>query len=163
MELWDVLDEHGNKNGSHIYRGEKLGNNQYHLVVEIWPINDNKELFIQKRTRSKQTHPGMWAVTGGSAIAGEDAKTAAIREFSEEVGITLKRDDLNFAFTMKRRSAIIYVYTTKKSFDIKDVVMQEEEVSDVKWANKHEIQEMQDNGTFVNFGKDYFDKLFSVI
>ena len=33
MELWDVLDKHGNKTGKIIERGTKLGQEEYRLIL----------------------------------------------------------------------------------------------------------------------------------
>lgn len=47
-------------------------------------MTDSKILLIQRG--SGQDHPNEWAFPGGHLDKGEDAETAAIREFSEEVG-----------------------------------------------------------------------------
>ena len=36
MELWDVLDEHGNKTGKIVDRGTELGQGEYRLVIDVW-------------------------------------------------------------------------------------------------------------------------------
>ena len=38
-----------------------------------------------------QTHQGWWGIPKGHADPGEDAKQAALRELSEETGLTVKR------------------------------------------------------------------------
>ncbi len=89
MELWDILDEDGNATGRTIMRGNELKEDEYHLVVHIWIINNKGEILIQKRSEHLEFAPGVWATTGGSAIKGEDSITAACRETKEELGIVM--------------------------------------------------------------------------
>ena len=82
-ELWDVLDERGNKTGRLHERGKPMQQGEFHLVVHVWIIDKNNEFLIQKRTGGK------WETTGGAAIAGEDSISAALREANEELGVDL--------------------------------------------------------------------------
>ena len=36
MEIWDILDENGNKIGKTMQRGESLPEGFYHLGVDVW-------------------------------------------------------------------------------------------------------------------------------
>lgn len=87
-EFWDIVDEHGNKTGNLHERGKPMQKGEYHLSISIWIFNSKGEFLISKRTPT-QIAPNMWETTGGSAIAGEDSRAAALRETSEELGITL--------------------------------------------------------------------------
>ena len=71
MELWDVLDENGNKIGKTHERGKPMGHGEYHLVVDVWIINSRGEFLISKRTPTKYPDPGKWEPTCGCAIAVE--------------------------------------------------------------------------------------------
>ena len=82
-EIWDLYDGNGQKTGRTMVRGEEVPAGLYHLGVHIWPMNSRGEFLVQKRSMTVQCKPGIWAVTGGSAVAGEDALTAARRELSE--------------------------------------------------------------------------------
>ena len=42
-----------------------------------------------KRVMTKAWAPGCWEVSGGAAMAGEDSKTAVLREIREETGLDL--------------------------------------------------------------------------
>ena len=44
MEIWDLLDECGNKTGKTVNRGVELKENQYHLEVHLWIINSSNNL-----------------------------------------------------------------------------------------------------------------------
>ena len=88
IELWDILDEDGNKTGELVARGRPMKQDEYHLVVHVWIRNSKGQFLISKRTPNK-TFPNMWETTGGSAIKGEDSLSAALREVREEIGINL--------------------------------------------------------------------------
>ena len=87
METWELLDENGNPTGNIIVRGEPLLPGQYHLVEHIWIVDSKGRILIQRRADHLRLMAGLWAATGGSAIAGEDSESAARRELFEERGI----------------------------------------------------------------------------
>lgn len=59
-----------------------------HRAVHILVFNAKGELFIQKRSMSKDLCPGMWSSScAGHLDSGEDYDHAARREFAEELGI----------------------------------------------------------------------------
>ena len=86
VEIWDLYDAQGEKTGKTMIRGEAIPSGFYHIGVHIWPMNDKGELLIQRRSMGVQWKPGIWAVTGGSAVSGEEPLTAARRELREELG-----------------------------------------------------------------------------
>ncbi len=60
-----------------------------HRACYILVFNGNNNLFVHKRTETKDVFPGFWAVAvGGVVLAGEDYLHAAHRELEEELGIT---------------------------------------------------------------------------
>jgi len=67
-----------------IMRDQKL----IHQATYILVLNRAGELFIQKRTMTKDIYPGYWEVAAGGVVqAGEDYETSARRELEEELGI----------------------------------------------------------------------------
>ena len=84
-EYWDVYDEHRNKTGALHRRGDPLGPQEYHLVVEIWTLDGQGRVLLTRRDLRKH-FGGLWECTGGSALAGEDSRTAVRRELREETG-----------------------------------------------------------------------------
>ncbi len=78
-EYWDVYDENRNKTGALHRRGDPLGPQEYHLVVEIWTLDGQGRVLLTRRDLRKH-FGGLWECTGGSAQAGEDSRTAVRRE-----------------------------------------------------------------------------------
>ena len=69
----------------HIMRQQRL----IHRASYILVFNSNSELFIQKRTLSKDIYPGYWDVAaGGVVLADESYEESASRELQEELGIS---------------------------------------------------------------------------
>lgn len=158
MELWDILDENGQLTGETVIRGQciKLKEGQYHRVVHIWIMNDKNEFLIQKRAMTVESMPGMWAVTGGSVVSGEDSKTAALREVEEELGIILDEDKIGKLTCAKRKDNFADVWFIKQNINLEDLKLLEAEVSDAMWADRSTIEDMINNGTFHNYGEEYF-------
>lgn len=62
-----------------------------HRAVHLWIFNRKGELFLQKRSRWKSLHPGLWCSSvAGHVNAGEDYITAAHRELKEELSASLE-------------------------------------------------------------------------
>jgi 8-oxo-dGTP pyrophosphatase MutT (NUDIX family) len=60
-----------------------------HRACYILVFNERGELFVQKRTMTKDIYPGYWDIAaGGVVLAGESYETSAERELLEELGIS---------------------------------------------------------------------------
>lgn len=56
-EIWDIIDQNGNKTGKTTVRGRfNLNPGEYHLVVHIWIISSDGKILIQKRSKQKKTY-----------------------------------------------------------------------------------------------------------
>lgn len=59
-----------------------------HRASYILVFNDQEELFLQKRTATKDLYPSCWDVAaGGVVLAGESYEESAERELAEELGV----------------------------------------------------------------------------
>jgi len=163
VEIWDILDEKGNRTNRTIIRGQELQPGDYHLVVHIWVVNDKNEFLIQKRAEHLKLMPGMWAVTGGSAVQGEDSLTAAIREVKEELGIDVDLTNFTKIARVNRKDSIADVWLARQNIALEDIKLQEEEVSEARWASKEAIEAMLQEESFHNYGEAYFNKVYSEI
>ncbi len=60
-----------------------------HRAVHIWVQNGAGEIFLQRRSATKDTFPGCWdSSCSGHVDAGEQYGQAARRELTEELGLT---------------------------------------------------------------------------
>ena len=98
-EIFDVVDEH-NRVVSQATRREVHEQGLFHRAVHILVFNAAGELFLQKRSMAKDTHPSCWdSSASGHLDAGEDYYPAAIRECQEELGVGLS--ELKHLFKLK--------------------------------------------------------------
>ena len=158
-EIWDLYDASGRKTGKTMLRGEEVPAGMYHLGVHIWPINSRNEFLIQRRAMTVQWKPGLWAVTGGSAIAGEDALTAARRELFEELGYQAREDEIKRIACLRRSNSFCNVFTIKLDCPCEAFVLQTEEVSEVKWCSGERLLRMVSDNQLYNYGDAYFRML----
>lgn len=159
-ELWDLYDANGQKTGRRMTRGEAVPAGLYHLGVHIWPMNSRGEFLVQKRAMTVQWKPGLWAVTGGSAMAGEGALAAARRELREELGYEAKEDELKRIACLRRTNSFCNVFILRTDRPAEAFRLQPEEVSAVRWCDEKKILRMVAENTFYNYGDAYFRMLF---
>lgn len=158
MELWDILDHSGKFTGRKVIRGQRrLNPNEYHLVVHIWPYDNNGRLLIQRRSQKRKLMPGEWAATGGSAVSGEESRVAAQRELSEELGIDLPAENLVLARRLKRKNSFLDVWFIKVDVNIEKLNLQREEVSAVRWIGGNQLKYLVKQGRYHNYGREYFE------
>lgn len=159
-ELWDIYNSTGEFQEKTSRRGEPLEAGDYHLVVHIWVKNARDEYLIQKRAGHLKIMPGLWATNGGSVLAGESSLQGAIRELHEEVGIAAQENEMRKIMRQIRKDSIVDVWCVQKDISIGEIIMQAEEVSEVKWADRSSIMNMVETGIFYDYGSDYFAKVF---
>lgn len=86
-ELFDVVDSADRVIGT-APRGEVHRQGLLHRAVHILIKRANGDLFLQKRSAAKDTHPLKWdSSASGHLDAGESYAAAAVRELEEELGI----------------------------------------------------------------------------
>ena len=86
-EIVTIVDEENNVVGS-APRSRMRAGGLSHRATYILVFNSEGQLFVQKRTTTKDIYPGYSDVaTGGVVLSGESYKKAALRELEEELGI----------------------------------------------------------------------------
>lgn len=162
-ELWDIVDEYGTKTGRLHERGTTMKKGEYHLSVSVWIVNSKCEFLILKRTPTQIT-PNMWETTGGSAIAGDKSLEATLRETKEELAITLNPEKGHiftkypYPHSSGDGAAYFEVWIFHQEVDISLVVLQPNETCDVTWASKEKIEQLIEDGQFINYS--YIKELF---
>ena len=159
VELWDILDKDGRLTGRTVEKGKPLNEGEYHLIVHIWIRNSKGEYLIQKRSSQAGTWPGVWGAAGGSAIRGESSLDAALRGVKEELGLSFEPDTLKRLYRVRYKSVFSDLWIVCRDINLKDVRMQKEEVSEVKYACIDEILSMMESNEFINFGEAYMSFL----
>jgi mutator protein MutT len=144
MEYWDLFNEKREKINKLHLRADKLNPGEYHIVVNIWIINDQNKIIITQRHPEK-SFPLKWECSGGSVLAGEDSITGALREVEEEIGITLKKENGKLIYTRRRENDFKDAYLFRENINIEETKLQENEVINIKMVTKEELNEMVKN------------------
>lgn len=86
-EIVQIVDSENRETGV-TSRAEMRKNNLIHRATYILVFNQKGELFIQKRTMTKDVFPGLWDIAAGGVVqAGESYDLSAKRELKEELGV----------------------------------------------------------------------------
>ena len=151
MEIWDILDEDGNVTGKTMQKGDKIvwQDGIYHQGADVWIINSEKKILIQKRSPEKKLEPNVWAMTGGSVIKGETALDTLKREVFEELGIKLNVENAIKIHHYRTGNVWLDEYIVVQEINLDNVVMQKEEVSEVKFATFSEIEKLYQDKMFM--------------
>jgi 8-oxo-dGTP pyrophosphatase MutT (NUDIX family) len=163
-ELWELLDGNGESKNFIDDRSNPIffekGN--YHLGADVWIVNSDKKIFIQKRSDTKKLSPSVWAMTGGSVIYGETPKETIVRESMEELSIDVQQDELEFMTKFKTGNVWVDTYILKKDYDISKMKFDIQEVVEDKWVTWQEIDDIVNSGNFIEhrweFVKDFLKK-----
>jgi len=178
-EIWDVLDSNANLVGRTCVRGPMRAG-EYHLVVGVWVLRSDGQFILSKRSPNKPMG-NMWEATGGSAIAGDDSLTTAIKEVHEELGITLLPENGQFFKRYRRDFAQTYdggwaqvangdgshggdfvdIWLFRQDFELSDITLCPEETCDAMLADCVTIRRMLNDGIMVDFMAEHYDNFFA--
>lgn len=141
-EIWDVYDKFRRKTGDFIVRGAAIPTGLKHLVVHMIYYNCFGEILIQKRSAKKDLAPGVWAFTGGSALAGENSYEACFRETVEEMGFEPDMSEAELILSYTRKDSFTDVYLIKADIAADKLILQDGEVDEVRWVNRAAFEEL---------------------
>lgn len=155
MEYLDIVDEDGRPTGRTVSRREAHDRGILHRTAHVWVVGKERGRFrilLQKRSEEKESFPGMFDTSSAGHIpAGAEPLPSALRELSEELGITASPDLLDFAGTFRSRYEKVFhgrpfrdneatsVYVYKGPVDAGSLKLQESEVSQVRWFDLDEV------------------------
>lgn len=143
MEYRDLYDSNRKLTGETILKGEPIPEDRFILMVVIFIMNNKNEFLMQKRCALKG---GLWATTGGHPKTGESSLEGIITECNEELGIKIKNPILFKKASGKQ--SFCDLYYLKEDINIDDIIIQKEEVDEVKWLTLSEIEELNNKGLF---------------
>lgn len=153
-ELIDVLDSKGNKTGIIKKKSDIKKDGDYHRAIAVLVINNNNEILMQKRSSNKKVYPNLWSIfVKGHVQAGESSIDACIRELNEEVGINITSNELNYLYTIYEEvikenfiERMFYdTYILRKDFNLNDITIQEEELSEIKLVDSNKVISLIEN------------------
>lgn len=86
-EMVEIVDQDNRPLGGRT-RAQMRAEGLTHRAAYVLVMNQANQLFVQKRTTTKDIYPGYWDLAAGGVVgAGEGYEEAAARELREELGI----------------------------------------------------------------------------
>ena len=166
MEWLDIVDENGEPVGKTVERSYAHRNGIPHRTAHVWIFRKQEgrtEILLQKRSENKDSFPGCYDISSAGHIpAGAEYIPSALRELSEELGLTVTEASLEYC-GIKRVSTddcfhgipyhdrqVTKIYMLWYTPEMGDFVLQEEEVSEVRWMEFPDCMDGVRNGTFAN-------------
>jgi len=140
-ELIDLLNKQGKIIGT-VDKAVAHKEGLWHRSVHLWIVNEQNEVLLQKRAKTKKFFPNVYDVSvAGHIGAGEHSLETAIREASEELGLTINKNKLQFLFTIKEEfvygdvisKEFVDVYLLKENIALKNLTYQIEEVETAQY------------------------------
>jgi isopentenyldiphosphate isomerase len=138
-------------------------------ITSIWITDENGNVLLQQRNLNKKYNPGKWGpAVAGTVEEGETYESNAYKEMKEEIGIEgikLKESKKFYGETTVNVGKRFCQLYTAQIPRIEELVIQEDEVEQVKWFTKDELleffKEKPDNfvGAMKDFIKLFFDEV----
>ena len=86
-EIFDVVSERDEVIGQ-ATRSEVHARGLLHRVTHVLAFNSHGQVFLQKRSMTKDRQPGLWdSSASGHVDSGEDYDACAVRELREEISL----------------------------------------------------------------------------
>ena len=143
MEKLDTYTQDGKLTGNVINRGEKPLEGEFIKLCVVY-LKSGDKFLMQKCSHQKG---GEYAITGGHVSSGNSSQTQAVIEVKEELGIDIDKTKLEFLGNIFRPSAMfdVFLYNDPNLQNAK-FELQAEEVENVFWLTKPEIDSLIENG-----------------
>jgi isopentenyl-diphosphate delta-isomerase type 1 len=113
-----------------------------HRVSRIVLVNSNGEVLLSRRSMNLSSNPGLWSVSAaGHVDEGETYEYAALREMQEEIGVKdIPLTEIGYFYSegSSEHGAKQFARIYKGIYD-GEVYPNPEEVSEVKWVSKSEL------------------------
>ena len=172
-ELVAVLSQDGMPTGDVVSRNMVHKKGLWHKTVHIWFRNAAGELLLQKRSDSKESHPGCWDISCAGHVSADDSSIdAAVREIREELGIRVNSDELQYLFTFSQQyrnsdnsyidNEIVEVYRCSKPVRADELSPDPSEVKEIIFLSVDTLKNklVEDTSGFVDHQEEY-EKLFA--
>ena len=139
-----------------------VNNDAINSEVIVFLLNYKHQILLQKRSAFEKHNPNKWSVCAGHVEEYDSSlKSAVVREVKEELGIDiLKTSLIELNLEEPHSTHFYYTYIDKNEHDL---ILQKEEVSEVKWYDiKDAIKMMEDKNDSIVFSERIL-KLLKII
>ena len=136
-EYLDLYRRDGTRTGQTIERGQRVPPGRCVLLVSILTLNNSGEILLTKRAKEKK-YACRWEITGGCVQSGETAAQGAMRELSEETGIVVTEQELEYRGRYCRSDYIHAFFLVRKDVPLGEIRLLAGETDDAKWVQPAE-------------------------
>ena len=154
MELRDLYNSKRILTGEVIEKGKEVPPGSYYITVAVFIENEQGKFLLQKRVAQKDDK---WATTGGHPKSGESSLQGIVTEIEEELGVSVKENELTLFKTIQTEDDFVDLYYLRKNIDIKDIKIQEDEVEKVMWATREEIDKLINDKLFSSSHEEFYN------
>ncbi len=149
-EILRIYDENHNYLGKSEKRSVVHENRLFHNEIALWILDtENKKVLLQKRSPNKKQNPNKYALCAGHVVGDETIEEALVKEAKEEIGVDLNLYDYKPLTIIKRTEPKNYCFSyhfyIKLNLPIEAFVIQEEELSEVKYVDYEELKSLVKN------------------
>ena len=151
----DLYDANSNVTGLTYYKGDKVPEGYYPMVVMIAIQNSEGKFLMQKRVEEKG---GDYGVTGGHPKSGETPYEGIISEVQEELGLDISNEEIIEFESGCDGVDCFKMYYVNTDIDLDKLTLQEEELTEVKWFSIEELKQMVEENILNENQIDFFEK-----
>jgi isopentenyl-diphosphate delta-isomerase type 1 len=159
-ELFDIVDENDNIIGRATRRQVHKNKKLIHRSVGVAVFDDGGRIFLQKRSKNKDTEPLKWTIScSGHVVSGDTYEVIARRELMEELGMNLEITPIvKFICKAPYETEITMLY---KSFSNGPFKLNSQEIIEGKFFTQKELNyEIKSGRIKLSFiGKKSLEKL----
>jgi len=173
-EYIEIYSKNGKPTGEKLLKSKIHKEGLFHATVHLWIFCCKDEILIQKRSKNKETNPGIWDVSvAGHIKYQENIIDAVIRESIEETGVLIDKKKLKkigIFFNEEIYNTIIdrefhhtYIYNTER--DKVNLDFKNNEVDQLKFITYNEMKHLINNSNeyFIGSNKNYYKCVMEAI
>lgn len=150
-ELVQIVDRDNRETGI-ATRGRMRAEGLIHRSTYLLVFHSRGELYVQKRTPTKDVYPGYYDVAaGGVVLAGETYEQGAVRELAEELGIRDVQLRTLFDFYFEEGTCRVWGRAFSCVWD-GEITLQAEEIESGEFVAPEEILRRAENEPYTPDG-----------
>ena len=140
----------------------KSNETKMRVAVNIILVDEQGRIYLQLRG-GKKAGADTWAIPGGTQAINETQVQCIIREVKEELGITIKPEDLQYSnhfecLSTPEKHYFHFAYVCKK-WEGEPTNVETEKCKDARWFTVEEIKSMPRDAFFISYANldNYFN------
>lgn len=161
VEYRDLYDNNRKAVGKKILSDSHVPKNLNYVTVVVFIYSKKTgKWLMQKRSKDKG---GKWATTSGHPVSGQTSIEGMVTEIKEELGLIVRKEELEIITTMKRKDKFVDIYYLEKDVNIEKLDIQKEELTEVNWMTKNDVEAFYSAQKYKKTHYKYFKEILQHI